>query len=320
MRSIAMAFLRSILICLATWGILFTTACMPEIKVEALPIGILEESYTYTFGVDDNDWDWGNWWDNESMLLGVVQGELPDGIGLSSNGELFGTPTEVGNFQFKVGAYEVSGGNIWDSNSDDVDYDSEWFTLFVTEKSTNESCPNPGSSSVNDIYLCAGIIEEETIEEGDELILDINFFVNYDDGISYDITVIDFTITYDAAAFAIGDDATSGDFLREAATRQDATVDIDTSVAGQIRIILEAQTDQFHAGGRMIDLPLTALGNLAQGDYNFTITTNAITSNSDATLPDISIVNGTVSVTEGFDSEETATDTATATETDTATE
>lgn len=270
-------------------------ACSVEVQVEPLPVALLGETYSYTFDIDDNSWDW--WGDND-MVLTLAAGELPDGVEIASSGRLYGTPEEVGNFHFKAGAYSIDEG--W--GDDEVDYDSEWFTLFVTERSTNDGCPGPNDSDAT-LYMCVGDIEAEADEDtglsaGSEVTVDITYFVNFDDGIDYDITSITFTLFYDSTSFSLGDGVTGDDILREAATRQEATVDIDTSVAGQITVRVEAGIDQFMAGGRFADIPFVANLDLAPEEYNFSLRVDEMHSGSDQTLPTIHVINGAVTVVE----------------------
>lgn len=272
------------------------SACGPVVHVEALPIGLLNESYSYTFSFDDGD-DWFSW--DEDLVLDVVRGDLPDGVGLTADGELLGTPTEVGNFEFKVALYAIDEG-FWD---DDVDSDSEWFTLFVTEPSSNDSCPTPNNESLAETYICLGEVTAETMAADDAFTLDVEYFVNYASAPDYDIDAITFTVTYDAASFAPDEDALNSEILREAATRHGATVSIDTNTTGTLTLTITATEQNFHAAGRLADLPFHAIANLAAGTYDFAVAFS-LDSGDDAELPSNINVNGSVTVEEDIPAEE----------------
>lgn len=274
-----------------------TSACGPVVHVEALPIGLLNESYSYTFRFDDGD-DWFSW--DEDLVLDVVRGDLPDGVGLTADGELIGTPTEVGNFEFKVALYSIDEG-FWDD--DDVDSDSEWFTLFVTEPSTNDACPSPNNESVAETYICLGTVTAATMATGEAFTLDVEYFINYASAPDYDIDAITFTVTYDAASFAPDEDALNSEILREAATRHGATVSIDTNTAGTLTLTITATEQNFHAAGRLADLPFHAIADLAASTYDFAVAFS-LDSGDDAELPSNINVNGSVTVEEDIPAEE----------------
>lgn len=270
---------------------LLLTACFSrvDLKSNRLPTALLNEYYAYSFELHAG---WADFWDS-SMSTELYGGELPSGIGIASNGLLFGTPQETGDFEFRVLA---SDNDFFDEESWP---DAEWFTLFVTEPGTNEDCPRPDDETTREIYLCLGDAGEESVSTGDSFDLDVNYFVNLDDAGDYDIFTLSFLIAYDSASFSVDSAALTSTLLREAATRTDASVSYDTATAGQLGVTLAADSKPFIRAGRMIDIPFTALLDLDRAEYSFTLTVNAVTpEDSDTTLPEVIAVDGSLTVDE----------------------
>lgn len=257
-------------------------------KGDVLPIALLNEDYVYNFEVHEG---WADFWDS-STSTELYGGNLPSGVGISSNGLLFGTPRELGAFDFRVLVQDN------DFLEDDSWPDAEWFTFFVTEASTNEDCPRPNDETTTEIYLCLGDIEAGTVVMGDEFNLDVNYFVNLDSAGDYDIITLSFTIVYDPAAFGIDSDSLTSSLLREA-VRADATVAFDSSTAGQLGIVISNSARPFTRAGRILDIPFSALLDLDQEEYPFTLTINAITpEQEETTLPETLAIDGSLTVEE----------------------
>ncbi len=102
-----------------------------------------------------------------TVTLEIIDGELPDGVVLKPNGELYGVPTETGKFQIRV---EMD--NSYSGFADD----SFWYTLTVNEN-TNKNVNNAtdigyelsqaiGTAS-NDGYVVSTIQDYELISEGE---------------------------------------------------------------------------------------------------------------------------------------------------------
>jgi hypothetical protein len=271
---------------------LLLSACMTNLHSNSLKIGVLNVAYDDSFAVEDAPWTW----DDGTALL-VTGGSLPPGIQLTGNGQLIGTPTQIGDFSFSVTAYTFD--NDWWGDDDDVYEDSEWYTLFVTETSTNANCPDPADELATEIYACLGEIEQDNLATGDTFTLDVNYFIDFNQGNSYDVFTLDFSVFYDEAAFAPVADALNSQILREAATRTNASVSFE-SLPGELRVIISAQTQNLHKSGRLIDLPFTASTDTAAGVYPFTVVWNGIGQNSTKqTLPTAVEIDGLVTVTDG---------------------
>ncbi|MBI4411230.1 MAG: hypothetical protein HY541_01950 [Deltaproteobacteria bacterium] len=271
--------------------LVFLSACFSRIdlKGHTLPTALLNEYYTYSFELHAG---WADFWDS-SMSTQWYGGVLPSGIGIASNGLLFGTPQEPGDFEFRVLAQD-------DDFFDDESWsDAEWFTLFVTEPSTNEDCPQPDDETTEGIYLCLGDVGEESLNTGDSFSLDGGYFVNLDNGGRYDILTLSFTITYDSASFAVDAETLTSSLLREAASRAHASVSYNTETAGQLGVTITTTDKPFIRAGRIIDIPFTALLDLNQEEYSFTLTIDAVTPQHDETeLPEIIAVDGTLTIDE----------------------
>lgn len=291
------------LICMAA---LWLCACVTNLHSNSLKIGVLNVAYDDSFAVEDDPWSW-----NNGTALLVTGGSLPPGIQLTGSGQLIGTPTQVGDFSFSVTAYTFNN-NWW--GDDDVYEDSEWYTFFVTEASTNTLCPDPADELTIETYACLGDIEKDNLAAGDAFTLDVNYFVDFNLGQSYDIVTLDFSVFYDEAAFAPVNDSLNSQILREAATRTNASV-IFESLPGELHVIVSAQTQNLHKSGRLIDLPFSALTDTPAGAYPFTVVWNGIGQNSTKhALPTVAEIDGLVTVTDGVYEDALADETADAPE------
>jgi len=264
-------------------------ACYSRLDIQhaTLNTGLLEEYYEYDFEVDTG---WDDIWD-DSMSVQLVEGDLPDGMGISAEGLLFGDPQEVGDFEFRVAIYDIDEGADSESWSD-----SEWFTLFITEPSTNEECPSPDDEESNEFYVCTGSIEEELVETDDEINLDVNLFVNRDNIGDFDITAFAFTITYDSTYLSLNEDDLNSGLLREAATRNEASVDFDSSTPGVLVVTIASAEDDFVRAGRILDIPFQVLSDVPDGTYAFDVTIDSVTGKEGATLPEAIAIDGELTV------------------------
>lgn len=273
----------------------FLSACGANLKVETLSIGILNTTYSENLTGVDNSWDW-DLWDNDSYTYNVTRGSLPDGLYITSEGQIVGTPTEVGNFEFRVTFYAFENNYF---SEDDVTQDSEWFTLFITEDSTNTDCPSATNESIEETYLCLGTISEETLSQDDTFDLDVNFYVNLDEGKNYDITSMTFKIYYDSEYFAFDDNSLNSTALREAATRSDGTVSFSKPEDGVIEVTVTSGEESFHKPGRLMDLEVTVLQDVPVETYGFVLEVVSITGEGEKSLPAYYEVDGNVEVTVG---------------------
>lgn len=275
------------IIFLSLVAILFN-ACSTNIKSEALPVGVLDESYSYTFDLEN-----GGLWSNGDLLTSLVDGQLPSGVVISANGQLTGIPNEVGNFEFKVRVYELT--RSYDE--DDISSDSEWFTLFVTENSTNANCPEVNSTT-GGLYICGGALNLTNVLAADTFDLDINFFISYADPEGIKPKSLTFLVEFDSTLFALDDQALNATILREAATRKDGTTaTFNTNTAGQLLVTITAE-NSFEAPGRFMNLPFRAQTDIPVGDYEFAITLQTVTDSNGSSISSDQIfdVNGSLTV------------------------
>lgn len=280
------------------------SACGANLHITTLDVGLLNEAYTYQLMAVDDSWDWP---DTHEFVYKNASG-LPDGVYVSSDGVVFGTPTEVGIYDFLVTVYSIDYDYFddwdfwddWDSccNDSTVTFDSEILTLFVTEANSNPACPSPADRDTQETYICIGSPEVTTLQTNEEVTLDISYHVKLDNAEDYDTDTIDFTIYYDEDLFAIDTNLLNSQLLREAATFADATVSFDDSTPGALRIVMTANGDSFLKPGRLIDLPVYALQNIDSIESPVTLTINGISStNEKAELPQLVEVDGSITVT-----------------------
>lgn len=265
-------------------------ACGPQLSITTLSVALVNESYTENLIYEDS------WYSiNDDVLLTLSHGALPPGILLSAYGTIAGTPTSVGNYEFRVTAYSIY--NDFFDDDDSVSEDSEWFTLFVTEPSSNPDCPSPNEETLEETYFCLGEIESDGLTEGEDFILDVNYYVNLRKAEDYNIHTIDLSILYDPNLFTIDSNKINSTMLREAATRAGATISFDTSIPGELRLSLHGNNKSFHKPGRLLDIPLTARSTIGSGEYDFQIVVNdLVPEDSDSSLPALTEIDGKIIV------------------------
>lgn len=290
------------------------TACGVRLQATNLSTSILNEYYQDSFVYSDNSWGLDDLWDDDDILYAQTSGSLPSGVVIASSGQVVGTPTAVGNYEFRVTVYSIDdydilnfADDIWSHDSDDddgVDADSQWFTLFVTERSTNPSCPEPNDETTVETYVCLGAIAANTLAQDETFTLDVNYFINFDNSFDHDIERVAFTIYYDAEKFAPVAESLNSQILRETATRATASVTFDNAVPGELGVVVTAGDKDLHKSGRFIDIPFFALTDIAAGVYDFPIAIDEIASgDSEVTLPANIGIDGDVTVNESIEEE-----------------
>lgn len=281
-------------------ALFFLTSCGADLYVDTLDIALLNESYDFRLRAEDNSWELFN--DSDLVFL-QSSGTLPAGVYVAANGTVFGTPTEVGNFEFRVRTYAIDEGFDFDffdydsSYDDDVTWDDEWFTLFVTEANTNADCPPPNDKGTTETFICLGMPLAESLAQGEEFTLDVNFFVDFDKANDHAIALLDFTVFYDGSLFVPMANRLNSLSLREAATRTNATVSFDGSAAGELRVQVAGEDKTFHKSGRLMDITFTALADIVPADYEFALIIAQIESeNDEASLPATIAIDGLLTV------------------------
>lgn len=261
--------------------------CQPNLHSATLPNAQLSESYEFGLYGEDNDL-----WSSGSLVYEKTGGSLPDGVYVTTGGYIAGTPTELGNFEFKVTMYDIDRGL-----DDDVDSDSEWYTFFVTEPSTNEDCPEPKNTSTTGVYLCLGDLSSTSVLADDEFSLDVNLFVQHSKASDYDIDYIDLSVTFDADKFYIDEADLTGNIAREALTRAEGVVEFEIISESELRIRITKGSKSFHKSGRILDIPIFALADLVDDTYDFGITIHEVRSeHDDVSLPTPYEVDGSLVV------------------------
>lgn len=274
-------------------------SCGPSLIEQKLSIAVIDEPYYEIISADENSW--GSW--NTEIVFDWIGGDLPDGMAISSDGEITGTPTEFGLFDFEVRVYSIDEGWSWDYSDDYIDYDDAWFTLFVTEPNTNADCPWPDNESVTETYICVGTPASTTLALDEGLPLDINYQVGFDYAEGYQINVLDFTIAYDATLFAFDENELNSQSLYEVATEANADVTFDTSTAGELRVIVSAPEayNSINYSGSLMYLYLYALQDIEAGTYEIPVTINSISSSdSSVALPNTVAISGSITVDESI--------------------
>jgi hypothetical protein len=272
----------------------FLSACFANLHQDRLSVALLDQPYSEQFQIDSS-WDFMEFWN--SYFTVADDGELPAGLGVTSGGEIVGSPQEVGHFDFHVSLYSYDP-SIWGDSSSGYE-DGEWFTVFVTEPSTNADCPSPDDATLTDLFICAGQLSTDYLEEGDGFYLDINYYANYATSVNDDVATLDFTIGFDPDAFAPYENGLNSSVLRETATHFGSTVAFDEPSPGQLHVVVTAQTEQLRLPGRLMDLPLVAVQDLPAGIYDFTVTFNGIEQGADAkTTPSLVEIDGGLELTD----------------------
>lgn len=274
----------AILLCLL---VLIFSACGANLHVTNLDVALLNEDYAYQLEAVDDSWEI---FDNNELVFLSDSSGLPAGMYVSSDGIVFGTPAELGAYEFDVTVYAIDDfdwyeWDEWDSGYDDgVTEDSETLTLLVTEASTNSNCPSPGNRDVNEIYVCLGSLATDTLLTDEIFDLDINYFINIDDAETLNVISVGFSITYDSGFFALDDNMLNSQILREAATYADAIVTFDNTTSGILYVQLDSPSEYFDKPGRILDLPFYALQDLPLGSSTFTVSIEQISSETEILL------------------------------------
>jgi hypothetical protein len=270
-------------------------SCGANLHEANLTIGLFEEPYSFFLSAEDESY---RLFDSSELLFSHSDGELPSGIVIGSSGEIAGTPTELGVFDFRVTAYAIDddwGDWYFDNSDDDVTSDHEWYTLFITEPSSNENCPLPNDEETTGIYICAGILSLESIDQGDKITLDVTYFIDFEEANQYDISSLSFTINYDANNFYIDSNTLTSTILREVANAADASVDFDTTTEGAITIEVSSVDENISKSGRLLDLSFYASQDITESPHDMTISIDQVkTTNEDIELPHFYGIDGSV--------------------------
>ncbi|WP_263282059.1 beta strand repeat-containing protein [Leifsonia sp. ZF2019] len=78
-----------------------TVGAPPTFTADTPEDGVVDSTYSYSFAANSNN--------GGNVTYAVKSGSLPDGLGLTLNGTLSGTPTTAGSFQFTVTATNSAG-------------------------------------------------------------------------------------------------------------------------------------------------------------------------------------------------------------------
>ncbi len=268
----------------------FLTSCTigsVNLTHNSLQVALVDELYEDYLDMDVN---WNNFF-NVDVGLYVTAGDLPWGLEVTDGGRILGIPRELGSYDFKITAYAFD----YYGASDYLD--SAWYTLFITEASTNPDCASPDSVDHSDIFLCLGELDLTDVRAGDYLTLDLNYYVDPRKADSYAITEISFSIYYDETLFSFDDVGLISGQLREAAYESEATISFDTSTLGVLGVTLFSDTDTFRRPGRLLDLSLLSLSDLLEGQYDLILTDISLTTENDASaLPAITEVDGLLNI------------------------
>lgn len=273
-----------------TLGFLFfTISCGPKLESNPLPIGLLDTFYEHQFTSVSR-------FAGDETFYSITNGDLPLGLELSADGEIYGYPEETGLFDFEVTVYQVDYGYDGDS----VSSDSDTFEIFITEPSSNANCPLPTDTTVSEIFICAGSGILDGLYVGESFDLDITYYINPSDAESLNIQTVQFSVTFDATHFEIDEENLNSILLREASSSANTDVSFDAETEGELVITLTTHDeDAFELSGRLLDIPFYATTDTPLGDYTFEVNILSVESqNADATLPDLLEINGVVSVDE----------------------
>ncbi|OVE82610.1 hypothetical protein BVY03_00555 [bacterium K02(2017)] len=272
---------------------IITTNCGIDVVQSNLSIAVLDEPYAFQLQSRDEGLNW-DLFDDSLQFYSQTSGYLPAGMYITSNGAVVGTPSQLGNYEFRVTLHDVDYSYTGD---DEVYSDREWFTLFVTESSTNTACPKPNDETTKEIYLCVGDIASEELFENDEVSLDINYFIDFDFADEYAVDRISFTIFYDPTLFAIDDSRLNSLTIREAASRAQSTVHYVNTTPGELQVVIDAELFTLHKPGRLLDLPLRALRDMANESFDFNISVQEVVNlENGISLPTIHEVHGGITI------------------------
>ncbi len=252
-------------------SILFAANCAPTpaLYSEKIPIALVDEDYSYQFEAVVNG-------DRDRLSYEIIDGDLPEGFTLITEGELTGkaSATQTGLYSVNVAStYDVSDfvefmsgvGMIMDvacdidsecDNEDTSSHSRDTFELFVTEPSSNPSCPLPDDETTTGLYICLGELTADDLDSENNLILDVTLFEGYEAAEDSELSQIDLELAYDSAVFEVDQDQMNQDILRESAGYTESTIQIDAATPGIISISLTAQDKSFSMSGRLLDIPL----------------------------------------------------------------
>ncbi len=266
------------------------SACGAKLKDDPLNIGVLDEEYYEALGFSDNS----GAFSSNDYIFALEAGDLPDGLTLTSDGEISGTPTSLGLYEFVVQLYSIDDGY----SDDSVSTDSDTLEIFVTEASTNEDCPLPNDDTTTETYVCAGSGFLESLAEGESFDLDINYFVDFEQSFAYEINRISFSIVYDDSVFELDENELNSQILREASDSVNATVSFNNDTAGTLKVTVTTDDENsFRFSGRLLDIPFYAKSDIPAAEYAFDIAITKVTSNDDdVELPENINIDGTVTV------------------------
>lgn len=266
------------------------TACGAKLKDDPLNVGVLDEYYYEELGFSDNS----GAFSSNDYIFALEAGDLPDGLNLTTSGEISGTPTSLGLYEFAVKLYSIDDGY----SDDSVSTDTDTLEIFVTEASTNEDCPMPNDDTTAETYICAGSGFVESLAEGESFDLDINYFVDFEQSFAFEINRVSFSITYDESLFELDENELNSQILREAAESVDATVSFNNDTAGTLKVTVTTDDENsFRFSGRLMDVPFYAKSDIPPADYDFAVAITKITSNDDdVDLPENINIDGTVTV------------------------
>ncbi len=253
-----------------------------------LQVAVVDDIYEDYFSIDTS---WNDYF-NYGHRFYLTDGEIPSGLEVTNGGRLLGIPRELGAFNFEISVYGINfnGSEDW--------IDSAWYTVFVTQDSTNEDCPTVTTQSASELFICLGHLQEETVNAAELINLDVQYSLPSELGNKYAINHIVFTINYDADSFEPVTDRLNSSLLKEVATHADATVAFENN-PGSLVITLEAQHKDytFSWPGRLMNIPLRAKKDLSESEYIFTANINTMTSKKDnVDLPEMIDLDGLLKV------------------------
>lgn len=278
-----------ILACLVLVGVSSASCsgCGGEIQTTRLPIALLNEVYSYQLAVELD-------WDVTDYSVEQTDGDLPSGLEVDEDGEISGTPREVGLFSFEVTLYVVDSDDPIDSTESYAD--SADLQIFVTEANTNNSCPSPDDETIDELYVCGGEVSIQLADQ-DSVDFDVNYYVNPDVGSALDATSLVLNITYDAALLSLDPEELSSAILREAASEVDATISFDTATAGTLMVTLESGEGQFfRRAGRLFDLPFHVVSTAPEGEIDVVLTLESVGAEEPTSLPETIALDGTITI------------------------
>lgn len=280
---------------------LLLSACgARDIIQHRMPSAIVNEYFQYSFDVESNWTDWSY----DSHFFKITDGDMSPGMDITSRGNLMGIPLTTGVYDFKVAVYGVDDDwwdwedDDWLFDDDDTDWlDSEWFTLFVTDASSNADCPLPSSTGQTELYICAGTVTKEVLAAGDSFDLDLNFHVDPENSRNYLVSGFSFTISYDPTLFAFEANDLSTNTFSDLPKLYEASATFDDNKAGLLTITLTTGNEDWHQAGRLLNIPVQVLTDMPAGTTLFTVGEVSITTMEKSTAtPTFKGINGSITV------------------------